>query len=131
MSGEVIGQVMTFIVGPVVTAGVAYVVGFRRSKSEINKSEIENLENVARIWRESAEGLAQEMKERLSEKDENIELLQKQVSRLIDENKQIMDQNKQILSKIREVEKDYSKLLTNYNQLKENYQSLKKELEEK
>lgn len=131
MSAEVIGQVMTYVVGPIVTAVVAYLIGLRKSRGEAQKGEIENLENVARIWRESAESLAEEMKQRLSEKDANIELLQSQVATLLSENKQIMEQNKKILAKIGEVEKDYSKLLTNYNQLKENYQSLKKEIEEK
>ena len=99
--------ILTYIVGPIVTAILAFWVGRKKQASEVRSSELDNVEKAVAIWRQSAEQLTL----KLNERDTMVDELKKQLD-------EIQSQDNKLLIKITQLEKDYNRLLKNYNELK-------------
>jgi len=105
--------ILTYLVGPIVTALIAYLIGKRKSNAEAKRNELENVEGAIKIWREMAEALTGRLEQRdatISEQNEKLDKL--------------LSQNTHLINKVNALERDY-------NKLQKNYEDLKKELESK
>ena len=74
----------SFIAGPL--AGIAgWFAARRKNKAEVTRSEIENIEKVATMWRETAE----ELKQQVEELRQEVETLRAEVYRVHQENQEL------------------------------------------
>ena len=110
---NIIEIIATYVVGPLVTALVAYLIGKRKVNAEASKNELDNVEQAIKIWREMAEDLTG----KLGQRDATISEQNAKLDKLL-------NQNTHLLNKVNALERDY-------NKLQKNYEALKQELESK
>lgn len=104
---ELVITILTYLVAPIATVAITTFFNKRKYKAEANQSELGNVEQAVKIWRETAERLEEMLASReLSEKELKEEL------------SFIKSQNAELLIKFTHLERDYSKLQRNYNDLK-------------
>lgn len=100
-------SILMYVVGPVVTAVVSFFIGRRQARAESVKTELDNVEEMARMWRETAENYQQ----KFAESDALVEELR-------DLMLQYKTQHQEVLSKLTALEADYNSLNKKYNELK-------------
>jgi len=105
-----IDNVLVLIVAPAVTALITYLVTRRKYNAEAKDVELDNVAEAIKIWRETAESLAQEYRDKLTEKDSIIEELR-------DLMLQYKQNHQKVLKKLTALEKDYNALSKKYNEL--------------
>lgn len=74
----------SLIVGPA-AAVASWFAARRKNKAEVTRSEIENIEKVATMWRETAE----ELKQQVEELRQEVETLRAEVYRVHQENQEL------------------------------------------
>lgn len=127
--------IVTGIVTPSLLLVVQYFIARRKERAEIKTTEanaktieLDSVQEAIKIWRETAEALVQDVKEReaeLKKRDEINEELREsmrqihdQYSNLEDHHKVLMENHKVVLAKLETIELDYAELLKKYESLK-------------
>lgn len=104
--------IATYVVGPVLTALIAYLIGKRKTNAEAKKNELENVEGAIKIWREMAEAMTGKLDQRdATISEQNVKL------------DKLLTQNTHLLNKVNALERDYNKLQKNYEALKQEIES--------
>lgn len=101
-----IESIITYVVAPIATIFFTWLVARKKNTAEASHSELENVEQAIKIWRE----LATSFQEKLQEKDSSITELKAQMESIIEQNKQLIDQNQKLLTNIGKLHNDNLKL---------------------
>jgi hypothetical protein len=83
----------------IITSFLTYKIGKKKANAIAQKTELENVSDAIRIWRETAESFAVK-----SEKQSH------EMHILIQQNKELLAQNKVLVSKIERLEREIEKL---------------------
>lgn len=105
--------ILTYVIAPILTAVVSYLIGRRKSTAEATKSELDNVEEMARMWRETAESYNEKFLESEGLVNEFREMML-----------QYKEQHAVVLSKLTALEEDYNGLTKQYTALNKKYNEL-------
>lgn len=99
-------EILTPILGSVTTgiaAIFAYRVGRRKNNADARNSELQNVEDAIKIWRETAEAMARKAEEITARSEKDYQ-------RLFDQNVELLNLNKLLVVKITKLEREIEHL---------------------
>lgn len=107
-------ELLLIVIPSVISSSITWVFTRRKNKAEAKANELQNVEHVARIWRELAEDLEKRMKKEVDE-------LRRQIIDLVEENKSLIEQMENLDKQLKAARCDNKRLINELKEFNKNY----------
>lgn len=132
-------EILLIVIPSAISSTITWLFTRRKNRAEASSNEVQNVEHVARLWRELAEDIEKRLKKEVDElRQENTKIknsirelveenkgLQKQIVNLVEENKGLIEQMENLDKQLKAARCDNKRMINELKAFNKNYAEVK------